>query len=210
MKWRVAIVDDEQSVLDALKRGIEIQPGFERVDCYANGRDALAGIPNVRTDVVLMDIRMPRMSGIECTRKLNAILPHLPVVVLTGMLDHDVLIQSLMAGASGYLLKPLTAKGCAAAIREVLEGGAPLSKEVARLLIQSFRGVSVQWDKKEPLSARQSEIAERLDVGIATVQTHLHRMFEKIGARNRAEAVTKYLGSSDSRSRTGRTGVRLS
>jgi DNA-binding NarL/FixJ family response regulator len=214
MKWRVAVVDDEKSVLDALKQGMELHPGFECVDCYTNAREALAGIPKVRTDVVLMDIRMPRMSGIECTRKLNAILPDLPVIILTGLLEHDVLIQSLMAGASGYLVKPVTARECVAAIVEVLEGGAPLSKEVARMLIQSFRGVAVQWDKQEPLSARQSEImallfqgyrareiAERLGVGVATVQTHLHRMFDKIGARNRAEAVTKYLGSSDHRSR---------
>jgi len=209
MAIRVAIVDDDQTVLDSLKRGFEAIPEFSCAGCYPGVSDALARVRFDQTDVVLMDLRMPEMSGIECTRQLKSAAPDLPVIVLAGHAEPQLFFHALIAGASGYLIKPVSLSDCVAAIREVLAGGAPLSREVARLLVGSFRGLPDHSRQMASLTDREREImaclfngyrdrriAETLGIRPATVHTHMERIFDKLGVGSRADALTKYFHNS--------------
>jgi DNA-binding NarL/FixJ family response regulator len=202
MGYGVSIVDDEECVLAILGNGFDLGEGFSCVGRHLTAADALKTIPKIKPDVVLMDIRMPEMSGIECTQRLKAVLPKTHFVMLTGMVDAYFLFQSLMAGASGYLVKPVTVAQCKQAVIEVMEGGAPLSKQVARMLVQSFSksfGPGNQTGvHSKHLSARErevmaclfqgasdKEIAGTLGIGTGTVHSHMHSIFEKLGVTTR-------------------------
>jgi DNA-binding NarL/FixJ family response regulator len=206
MPIRFSIVDDDERVLDCLKHGLELAGGYVCAGCHRNTLEALDLIPTSRTDIVLMDIKMPGISGIECTRRLKVLLPALPVIILTGVRDEQLLTQSLIAGASGCLVKPITALEARDAIAEVTNGGAPLSKEVRRALLHVFNQSTRAKQPHVGLTGREreimaclhrdlsdKEIAALLGIGTATVHSHMHRMFEKLGASSRSEAVHRYL-----------------
>lgn len=211
MGYRVSIVDDEECILSILGGGFELGRGFSCVGRHQAAAEALKEIPKAKPDVVLMDIRLAGMSGIECIQRLKAILPKTHFVTLTGVVDPYFLFQSLMAGASGYLVKPVTVAQCKQAVTEVMDGGAPLSKQVARILVQSFSRSSgssnLPTNPAELLSPREreimaclfqgasdKEIAETLRIGSGTVHSHMHRMFEKLRVTTRGEAINRYLG----------------
>ena len=202
---RFSVVDDDAAMRQSLSLGLERLSDFICVGSYASGAEALAGIPRTPGDVVLMDIRMPRMSGIECTRQLKILLPELPILMLTGFADHATVREALMAGASGYLKKPFHRDECAQALRKAVQGGAPLCPEASLAVVSAFRGARAAGPG-QGLSQRErdlllclfeeladKEIAERLGITSGTVHVHLRNLYKKLEVNTRAEAVRKYL-----------------
>jgi DNA-binding NarL/FixJ family response regulator len=206
---RIGIVEDSASICANWKRMLEAQSGFQCVGAFRTGEEALEGLPGLRPDVVLMDISLPGMSGIECVSKLKFLLPRTPVLMVTVHSDNDLLFQALHAGANGYLLKRTTPGELIAAIREVLNGGAPMTGEIARRVIEYFSRPAVAPAENCGLSGRESEVLEllaqgfsdkeiavRLDIGFTTVRSHVARVFEKLHVRSRVEAATWFVRSS--------------
>lgn len=203
----VAIVEDSAGIRQQWERLISATSGFHCVCVCADGEEALRRLPACRPQVVLMDISMPGMSGIECTSQLKQILPGTQILMVTVHNDHDRVFQALKAGASGYLLKRSTPAELRDAIREVLRGGGPMSGEVARMVIETFHGIPATDSEPDQLTQRErevleqvsrgfasKEIADRLDISYDTVRTHLKHIYEKLHVRCRAEAVAKHMG----------------
>lgn len=201
---RVALVDDDDNV-HLFLRDLGAFGHYEViVSCY-NAADALGRLPCEHVDVVVMDIRLPDMSGIDCTSKLKTLLPDLPIIILTGYADEQSFLRSLMAGARGFLVKPIKAQEFLNAINDVLKGEFPLAKQVVPFLVQvihSFRQVTEEsqlTDREKEILAcvfrrlQDKEIASELGIGIATVHTHVHRLLAKLGVRSRREIIEKYL-----------------
>ena len=149
---KVVLVEDKAGVRDSWCKLINSLPGFSCVSVCSSGEDALRVIPSIAPDVVLMDIFLPRMSGIECTAQLKAMLPQTPIIILTAMDDEELIFMALEAGADGYLLKRTKPADLRAALLEVLDGGAPMSSEIARRVISSFRHKAKTRDKSLHLS----------------------------------------------------------
>jgi DNA-binding NarL/FixJ family response regulator len=214
---KVAIVEDDARVRASLAQLIDEAPGFSCV-CQCNtAEDALERIPAAAPDVVLMDIHLPNLSGIECAPRLRRALPALRILMLTVYEDNEVIFKALQAGASGYLLKRTPPAELLQAIAEVMRGGAPMTSEVARRVVESFRLPAHPDVADVELSRREQEIlelltqgyvnkeiGERLSIGIETVQTHLKHIYEKLHVRSRTEAVAKYLGGGEKRTPPGR------
>ena len=165
-------------------------------------------VPAARPDVILMDIFLPRMSGIECTARLKSLLPDSKIVILTASDDDELVFLALEAGADGYLLKRTQPEHLRAALLVVLSGGAPMTSEIARRVIESFRQKGHTRDEAVRLTLREEEtlgllskgysnkeIADQLGLGIETVRTHLKHIYEKLHVRSRAEAVARYMAS---------------
>ena len=204
--FRVALVEDQQEIRENWERLISSFPGFECVCVCGSGEEALRVIPPRRPDVVLMDIFLPRMSGIECTARLKAILPKVQIVILTVVDDDELIFMALETGADGYLLKTTRPAELREALVQVVSGGAPMSSEIARRVVESFRARTRARDKVLSLSAREEEvlvllskgysnkeIADRLDLGLETVRSHLKHIYEKMHVRSRTEAVALYV-----------------
>jgi len=205
---RVALVEDQPEILESWKRLIESFRDFHFVTACSSAEEALQAIPTLQPDVVLMDIYLPRMSGIECTARLKSVLPKLQVVMLTAMDDDELVFQALEAGADGYLLKRTKPSDLRAALLDVFTGGAPMTSEVARRVIQSFRRPARTRDEATLLSAREEEvlvllsrgysnkeIAEQLGLSVDTVRSHLKHIYEKMHVRSRTEAVARYVAA---------------
>jgi DNA-binding NarL/FixJ family response regulator len=203
----VSIVDDESGLRRSISTFINGAPGFRCVSTYSTARDALRGLPNDRPDVVLMDINMAGMNGIECVARLKALNPKMQVVMLTVYEDAEQIFKALTAGASGYMLKRLTPSSLLEAIREVHEGGSPMSSSIARKVVASFRKASSSGAAGGPLSPREQmvleriakgspykEIAAELGITIPTVRNYLRRIYDKLHVETRTEAVAKYYG----------------
>jgi DNA-binding NarL/FixJ family response regulator len=203
---RIAVVEDDNMVRAVLEILLNGSPGFQCVASYGTGEDALAGLPEVSPDVVLMDINLPGISGIECITRLKE--QNLPMVfiMLTIFEDADAIFQSLSAGASGYLLKQTPPAKLLEAIQEVYQGGSPMSREIARKVIQSFQQPEVNSVSENTLTKREEEIlnclvkgllykeiASKLFIGVETVRTHIRHIYEKLQVRTRSEAIVKYL-----------------
>lgn len=205
---KVALVEDKRDVRESWARLIESFDDF-RCSCRcASGEEALRMIPAARPDVVLMDIFLPRMSGIECTARLKLALPQTPIVILTASDDDELVFLALEAGADGYLLKRTKPADLRAALLDVLSGGAPMTSEIARRVVASFRQKSRGRDDSVSLTAREEEtllllskgysnkeIADQLGLGVETVRSHLKHIYEKMHVRSRAEAVARYVSS---------------
>jgi DNA-binding NarL/FixJ family response regulator len=208
MSIKIAIVEDSAPISNNWVRMLDAQPGFRCVGAFRTGEEALQKMAELAPDVVLMDISLPGMSGIECVSRLKLILPRTPVLMVTVHSDNDRLFQALQAGASGYLLKRITPAQLIAAIQEILQGGAPMTGEIARRVIESFsRSVAAQAENCN-LSARENEvlellaqaytdkeIAERLHISFTTVRSHVAHIFEKLHVRSRVEAATHFVRS---------------
>lgn len=203
---KVAIVEDDQDIRSSLVTWINSAPEHQCVCACANARAALSEIPKARPDVVLMDIRLPDESGIACTARLKAILPDLQIIVVTVYRERQLLFQALKAGASGYLLKRSTPDDVLHAIAEVRSGGAPMTREIARMVVETFREPPVEGASSADLSERETEILSLLAKGLAnkeigaklnisfyTVRAHLRKIYEKLHVRCRAEAVARHL-----------------
>ncbi len=205
MSIRVAIVEDDEQVRENLARLIGGAPGFECVATFATGELALEGLPRRRPEVVLMDINLPGMSGVECARQLKAGVPGIEIVMLTVYDDSDRIFQALQMGASGYLLKRSPAAEILRAVEEVHRGGAPMSSYIARKVVQSFCRQGPSDKTGENLSKRETdvldyvsrgytnkEIADALGLSAETVRGYLKTIYSKLHVRSRTEAAMKF------------------
>jgi DNA-binding NarL/FixJ family response regulator len=203
---KVALVEDRRDMRESWGRLVDSLGDFECVCVCASGEEALRSIPMAQPDVILMDIFMPKMSGIECTARLKAVLPKIPIVILTTSEDDEMVFLALQAGADGYLLKRTKPADLRAALLDVLSGGAPMSSEIARRVVESFRAKGPARDDSVSLTAREEEtlvlltkgfsnkeIADQLHLSVETVRSHLKHIYEKMHVRSRAEAVARYM-----------------
>jgi DNA-binding NarL/FixJ family response regulator len=208
MAIRISIVEDNEQLRLTLAKVIGRTEGFECVGQHATAEAALENIPHEKPDVVLMDINLPGMNGVECVRKVKQLVPQTQVMMLTAYEDTENIFNSLAAGASGYMLKRTPRAELLDAIREVQRGGSPMSTHIARLVVQSFqRPVTAPVNEvTEDLSAREQEvldllsqgcmykeIADKLGISFETVRTYIRRIYEKLHVRTRTEAVAKAL-----------------
>jgi len=203
---RVALVEDQHDTRESWARLISSFPDFTCVCSCATGEEALRMIPEAAPDVILMDVFLPRMSGIECTARLKAVKPDTPIVMLTASDEDEILFLALESGADGYLLKRTKPAELRAALLDVLDGGAPMTSEIARHVVASFRRKGGALDPSVSLTTREEEtlvlltkgysnkeIAERLSLSVETVRSHLKNIYTKMHVRSRAEAVAKYM-----------------
>lgn len=202
----VAVVEDNSTVRRNLERLINRAPGFKCVCACEDGVEALRLLPGHEPKVVLMDIQMPKMSGVECAARLKAVLPSVQIIMLTVYEDTDTIFKALRAGASGYLLKRCAHDGVLHAIQEIMEGGAPMSIAIARKVVAAFHEPVTPEQAHVMLSAREREILDLLSEGLSnkeigaklnvsqfTVRNHLAKVFDKLHVRSRTEAVMAYL-----------------
>lgn len=205
MPVTVSIVEDAAGVREGLVRLLDSAPGFRCLASYPDAESALAGIPKQIPEVVLMDIDLPGMNGVDCVRKLKALLPDVRVVMLTVYENPEKIFDALSAGAVGYLLKKRLAEDLLAAIQDACAGGAPMSSQIARKVVQFFQQIPAS-SSMESLSARElevldllakgflvKEIADRTGLGYGTVRTYIRRIYEKLQVHSRSQAVAKYL-----------------
>jgi len=202
---RVAIVEDNSGLREQLKRILESSPGVCPVGLFCSGEEALEGMLAVNPDVILMDIQLPGMSGIECVARLRKDLPTAHVIMLTVYEDSDRIFQALQAGADGYLVKSSPTEALLEAISDVSAGGSPMSSHIARKVVRHFRQERPQSDEVENLARREKEvlnllasgyiykeIADQLGIGSETVKTYVKSICKKLHVRNRLEAVARY------------------
>lgn len=206
MPIKVALVDDDEGIRSSLAALIRRDPALQLAGDYSNAEAALKGIPRRPPDVVLMDINLPGMTGVECVRQLKDIMPEVQVLMLTVYEDSDSLFNSLKAGASGYLLKRTASAKLMEAIRDVHEGGSPMTPHIARRLVQFFgrpaggdstvaRLTPGEREFLEHLASGYAykEMAERMNISIDTVRSYVRTVYEKLHVHSRTEAVVKYL-----------------
>jgi len=206
MTITVSIVEDNDQLRGTLARVISRAEGFQCLSQHANAETALEALPRERPNVVLMDINLPGMSGVECVRRLKQLLPEVQVVMLTAYEDTENIFNSLAAGASGYLLKRTSSAELLEALKDVQKGGSPMTTHIARKVVQSFQKAGDSPTSTENLSAREQEIldclsqgflykeiAEKLGISYETVHTYIRRIYEKLQVRTRTEAVANFL-----------------
>lgn len=204
----VTMVDDDAGVRESIASYINAAPDLRCISAYGAAREALQKIPADKPDVVLMDINMPEMNGIECTRRLTAAMPSVNILMLTVFEDSEKIFEALAAGAGGYLLKRSPPAKLLDAIREVHEGGSPMSAPIARKVVRSFQRAAEAGAKAEGLSPREEQvldclakgyvykqISEELGISIDTIRTYIRRIYDKLHVHSRTEAVAKYLSS---------------
>jgi hypothetical protein len=211
MSISISIVEDNDKLRGTLAKVIGRAEGFRLASDYANAEDALADLPKIKPDAVLMDINLPGINGVECVRQLKSLLPQTQVMMLTVYEDTENIFNALAAGANGYMLKRTPTKDLIAAIREMQRGGSPMTTHIARLVVQSFQkpvsaGQAATHRELSELSEREQqvldllvqgliykEIAEKLGISYETVHTYIRRIYEKLQVRTRTEAVAKFL-----------------
>lgn len=202
----ISIVDDEKKLCQSIETFLNSSPGFRCVSIYGSAEAALQHLPKDKPDVVLMDINMAGMDGIECVRHLKVSMPQVQIMMLTVYEDTEQIYKALAAGATGYLLKRLEPDELLQAIRDVQAGGSPMSNSIARKVVASFQEVSRFGGEQNPLSSREQmvldclakglaykQIGDELNISINTIRTHLRHIYEKLHVQSRTEAVAKYL-----------------
>jgi len=206
MPIQVSIVEDNDQLRGTLARLINRAEGFACLSQYPTAEAALEGLPKDRPQVVLMDINLPGLSGVECVRRLKQVVPEISAVMLTAYEDTENIFNALAAGANGYLLKRAPRAELLDAIREVRRGGSPMTTHIARKVVQSFQRSAGTDDPTATLSEREQqvldllsqgliykEIAEKIGISYETVHTYVRRIYEKLQVRTRTEAVAKFL-----------------
>jgi DNA-binding NarL/FixJ family response regulator len=204
---RVALVEDDRQVREGLALLIGHSPGFACVAACPSAENALQRLPGQKPDVVLMDIQLPGMSGIECILQLKRLCPKAQIMMLTVFEDHERIYQSLKAGASGYLLKQTPPAELLEAITNLHQGGSPMSAQIARRVVEAFQRPTAPEGAEALLSPREQEIlhllaqghlykeiADQLGRSVETVRTHIRNIYDKLHVRSRTEAVNKVFG----------------
>jgi DNA-binding NarL/FixJ family response regulator len=205
----IAIVEDNAALANGLRKIVESASDFRCLGVWTTAEEALKKIDAFRPQVVLMDINLPGMSGIEATARIKQHLPEIQVIMVTVYRDHDQIFAALKAGASGYLLKRSTPEEVRQAIRDVRSGGAPMSAEIARRVVEAFHqpakapgAEDIKLSKRETeileqltMGLANKEIADRLTISVETVRVHLRRIYEKLHVHSRTEAAMKFRDS---------------
>src|SRR4051794_27695310 len=207
MPIKISLVEDIPGVRERLAALLNDVPGMRCVGAHASGEEAVEKIPAEQPDVALVDVHLPGMNGIECVAKLKAQLPKLQILMLTRYEQSDLIFNSIRAGASGYLLKKTPPAELIHAIEQVHGGGAPMSMQIARKVIDHFRQIQRPASDIEKLTPREQEILEllskgcyykeigdKLGISMNTVRTHLQHIYEKLHVQSRTAAVLKFLG----------------
>lgn len=203
----IALVEDDPNLRETLAEIISSASDWQLVASYPDAEAALEGMKSACPEVVLMDIQLPGMSGIECVGRLKAQHPEVQVLMVTVYDNNDRIFDALAAGASGYLLKrdaPTKLREC---LEDLLAGGSPMSSAIARKVVQHFQKEPPAKNEDHNLTPREKQILELLvkgglykeiawdlGIGVETVRTHLHNIYAKLHVRTRTEAVVKYLG----------------
>ena len=208
MAIKVSIIEDDDWIRENLASRIRQTSGFVCTGSYRSGEEALAQLPEQAPDVVLMDINLPKMNGIECVRQLKALIPSTQILMLTEYEDSDKIFNSLLAGASGYLLKRTPQAEILEAVADVHRGNSPMTGHIARKVVQYFNQRGGLGTALEKLSPREKEVLEQLargvpykeiadvlSVSIDTVRVHIKGIYTKLHVHSRGEAVAKYLRS---------------
>jgi DNA-binding NarL/FixJ family response regulator len=202
----VSIVDDEADLREHIAGYLAAAGNIRCISAYASAEEALQHLPQDQPDVILMDINLGEMDGIECVRRLTVLMPKAQVLMLTVFEDTDQIFRALAAGASGFLLKRSPPKKLLEAIEEVCAGGSPMSTPIARKVVQSFKAVPAPGNESAELSEREravldglaaglayKQIADQLGISIHTVRNYIRRIYEKLHVCSRTEAVAKFL-----------------
>lgn len=206
---KVAIIEDNSTMRKMLVELIDSAPEYECVCACASSQEAIAEVPKHKPDVALMDIHLPDESGIACTARLTELMPQLQVIMVTVYKDMELIFQALQAGACGYILKRFRPEEILQAVAEVRAGGAPMTSEIARLVVRSFRSPAASpsnTSEANGLTSREAEIlmllaeglsnkeiAQKTNIAAGTVRNHLEHIFKKLHVRCRTEAAAKYL-----------------
>lgn len=207
MSIRISIVEDQRDLRESLAEWLSAAPGLKCVGAHASAEEALQDIPGENPDVVLMDINLGGMNGIQCVARLKHRLPKTQVLMLTTYDNGDLIFDSLRAGANGYLLKNMRREELMEAVQQVHSGGAPMSLQIARKVIDYFHRGQKPSSELEQLTSREQdilrllakgymykEIADRLGISMSTVRTHISAVYEKLHVHSRTEAVMKLVG----------------
>ena len=207
MRINVSIVEDNRGTRESLMELLGRSSSLRCVGAHANGEEALRKLPLEKPDVVLMDINLPGMSGIECVAQVKERLPKTQILMLTTYEEGDLIFDSLRNGATGYLLKNMPPAELVQAVEQVHSGGAPMSMQIARKVVNHFHQIKSPASEVEKLTKREheilallakgylyKEIADHLGITLSTVRAHLHAVYEKLHVQSRTEAVVKFLG----------------
>ncbi len=193
----VAIIEDDSMIRESYTYLINNEAGFEVVGAYKSYEEAAKHLLNIKPEVLLLDVELPGINGIEALPKIKKLIPHLHVIILTVYENNESVFHALTNGASGYLTKNTSSAKIVEAIKEVLDGGAPMSAGVARLVINSF-----QRNQNSPLSKRETEVLENVSLGksrrriadelfidMETVKTHIKNIYQKLDVHSKADAI---------------------
>lgn len=209
MAITLAIVEDLDEVRDGLKNFISLSSDFKILDIFKTAEEAVHDIPTLKPDIVIMDINLPGMNGIECIKEIKNKIPNTQFMMFTVYENDEKVFEALKAGASGYLLKNTGLVQLIESLKELHNGGSPMSANIARKLVTLFRNEQKEASKLEILSSRENEIlqlltkgllykeiADQLAISVSTVRQHIHHIYEKLHVQNRTEAINKAFGKS--------------
>ena len=205
----LAIVEDLDEVRDGLKNFLSLSKEFAVLDTFKTAEEALFEIAKLKPDIVIMDISLPGMNGIECIRQVKDKTPSTQFMMFTVYENDEKVFEALKAGASGYLLKNTGLVQLVESLKELYDGGSPMSANIARKLVTLFRDNQKRTEPLEALSGRENEIlqllakgllykeiAEQISISVSTVRQHIHHIYEKLHVQNRTEAINKAFGKS--------------
>lgn len=206
MRTTVAIVEDDGGIREQLAQLITAAEGMRLTGAFSSAEEALRSLPANPPEIVLMDINLPGVDGIECVRRLRALVPSVQCIMLTMHEDSPRVLAALSAGAVGYLVKGAPAADLLDAIQEARSGGSPMSNHIARKVVQSFQKMGPARQPRQNLTEREEqvlrllsqgfiykEIADTLSISVDTVRTHIRKIYEKFEVRTRTEAVARFL-----------------
>jgi DNA-binding NarL/FixJ family response regulator len=207
MSISIAIVEDLEAVRNGLKDFISLSTDFLVVGVFKTGEEALKELPNITPDIVIMDINLPGMNGIECIRQVKDKSPQTQFMMFTVYENDEKVFEALKAGASGYLLKNTGLLEIVESVKELYDGGSPMSANIARKLVNLVRDTGKDTAFMDVLSPREKEIlqllakgllykeiAHQLQITTGTVRIHIHKIYEKLHVQNRTEAINKAFG----------------
>ncbi len=203
----VAIVEDVQGTRENLVELLKRSPGLKCAGSFASGEEAVRDLPALAPGVVLMDINLPGMSGVQCAAQLKTALPKTQILMLTAYENSDLIFESLRSGAGGYLMKNTEPDEIVQAIEQIHAGGSPMSMQIARKVVSHFQEIKKPSKEFEQLTSREleilsllakgflyKEIGDQLSISLHTVRGHVHLVYEKLHVQSRSEAIIKFLG----------------